>query len=55
MLNKTDIGDKYLVFRSSLINHYHSITCCDMKCFCTKTFYVAEPRQANAITASIFK
>ncbi|CAK62154.1 unnamed protein product (macronuclear) [Paramecium tetraurelia] len=55
ILNKCDIGDHYVVIRSSLINYFHSKQCLHKQCSCTTTFYIAEPRQANAITGQIFR
>ncbi|CAD8046561.1 unnamed protein product [Paramecium primaurelia] len=55
MLNKCDISDNYVVIRSSLINYFHSKECLQKQCQCTTTFYIAEPRQANAITGQIFR
>ncbi|CAD8050582.1 unnamed protein product [Paramecium sonneborni] len=55
MLNKCDINENYVVIRSSLINYYHSKQCLQKQCSCTTTFYIAEPRQANAITGQIFR
>ncbi|CAD8133996.1 unnamed protein product [Paramecium pentaurelia] len=55
MLNKCDINENYIVIRSSLINYFHSKQCIQKQCSCTTTFYIAEPRQANAITGQIFR
>ncbi|CAD8049389.1 unnamed protein product [Paramecium sonneborni] len=55
ILNKCDINENYVAIRSSLINYYHSKQCLQKQCSCSTTFYIAEPRQANAITGQIFR